>query len=119
MLEGYVKGADGTSEMGVLSGGLLPLKTSRGVKTLKPGKRIFFRQVEMEAEEEAEREGAGAIIEGGGGAGSGAATGTGLGLAAGGTVSTIVATGTFVGGSIFTAIHNNQGDDADASPSTP
>ena len=101
MLEGYVKASDGASEMGVLSGGLLPLKTSRGVTTLKPGKRILFRQADMGEEEE----GGGAMLENGG--------------LSEGEIGAIVGGSVTVGGGVVTALVNDTDDDDDGSPSTP
>jgi len=47
MLEGYVMTSEKSSEVGVLSGGSLPLMTSGGVKVLKPGNRFLLAQANM------------------------------------------------------------------------
>lgn len=103
MLEGYVKGSARSSELGVLSGGSMPLMTSRGVKALKPGDRFVFAQADMGEDDV--------------GAG-GAAVDDGGGLTEG-TISAIVGGTVAAGGMSFALITANNKDDADGSPSTP
>ena len=104
MLEGYVKGSARFSEVGVLSGGTLPLMTSRGVKALKPGDRFVFSQADMGEDDDGA---GGAAVEDGGGLSNG-------------EIKAIVG-GTVGSGIIAIAIlgSNSGGGDSDGSPSTP
>lgn len=103
MLEGYVKAAAGASELGVLSGGTLPLMTNQGVKALKSGDRFIFAQSDMG---EGDDKGGGALLEGSGGLSDG-------------QIAAIVAGSVVGGGVVFTIIENADDDDDDGSPSTP
>lgn len=104
MLEGYVKGAARSSEVGVISGGTLPLMTSRGVKALKPGDRFVFSQSDMGENDD--------------GAG-GAAVETGGGLSDGQVVAIVGGTvGAGMAGITILGLNSGDGD-SDGSPFAP
>ncbi|EFK10354.1 conserved hypothetical protein [delta proteobacterium NaphS2] len=92
LLKGYVKVGESESELGVLEGGRLVVRTSDGQQTINPGQRIILAQSDL---------------GGGGGASE--------------LVASLVVGGLVVGGSIagFVSYQNSKDDNKEASPFTP
>jgi hypothetical protein len=105
MLEGYVMTSEKSSEVGVLSGGSLPLKTSGGVKVLKPGNRFLLAQADMSGGQQDGGQNNDNKKGGFYNLSNGQMLGIGVGTAA-------------VGGIAYAIKRNNDGD-SDGSPSNP
>ena len=96
LLKGYVKANESESELGVLEGGRLTVRTNDAQQTINPGQRILLSQASLAA-------------GGGGTLGAGVGVGIGLGVAViGGITAGII------------SFHNsNDDDDGQASPFQP
>ncbi len=99
VLKGYVKVEESASELGVLEGGKLIIRTSDGRHTINTGERIILAQRKLE--------------------GGGGATGGGGGGISGGTIAAAVITGTGMGIITVIGVNEMKSDDKDASPFTP
>ncbi len=80
-LKGYVKADQNGSELGVIEGGRMVVRTATGSQTINAGERIILAQADLGGieDEDDDDKAAGAAVGAGGGATIGAATATGSG----------------------------------------
>ena len=106
MLEGYLAAGTESSEIGVIDGGSMKVRTYEGETLVRPGNRLLLAQADIGTGTGGAGAGAGGAAEGGFLAGM--STGTMASLAAGGIVG-VTATGLII----------NDFTDSDGSPSSP